>query len=307
MILLSPPAVLALISNDAVPGEATYPIKRTLEAGILIVASVHPTTKAMFTAERSDRRFREVTTLIESGDRGQNVTQTLGEFIKQTREAAKDIKEIKNPIVKKERVVKLKESIIEYKAGLELKQKKLSEEKEDSTSIVPPIAQIPSQTQSPSSVSPTSGPAPTIKVEITPTHAPGLTPTPTRIISNPSPTPIPNVQEPDCTDPNLSEAMKKALNCLDQIDDGLNTDEASPPPDSTAGDEAPPGTAGDEIVPTQGSEPQPIPTEELVPTTEPTLEPTPEEPPAIQEIRQRSIEVTPEVSSAPQIEAKSTP
>ena len=47
-IVLFPPASLALISNNAVPGDSIYPIKRFLEDGIYAVASITPGTKAWF-------------------------------------------------------------------------------------------------------------------------------------------------------------------------------------------------------------------------------------------------------------------
>ena len=296
MVLLAPPSVLALISNNAVPGQAAYPIKRILESGILVVASVHPTTKAMFTVQRSERRFKEVTLLIDNGNRSQNVTHTLGEFIIQTKEAAENVKKIKNREEKKQKIVELKESIGKYKVGLEAQQKKIVEAEQY---LTPP------------------SPAPTLKVEVTPTttpkgtlptsavptptRIPGLTPQPTQIPPSPTPTPVSSVQESSCTDSNLSEAMKKALNCLDDINNRLNNvDEV---PDATAADEVPPdSTAGDEA-PIQELEPQPIPTK----SPAPTIEPTPYEPPAVRQIRQRIVNDSPEFSDTPQKEASASP
>ena len=57
-IILFPPATLAVLSNNAVPGDAAYPIKRTLEDVIYAAASINPTSKAWFSAARSDRRYR---------------------------------------------------------------------------------------------------------------------------------------------------------------------------------------------------------------------------------------------------------
>ena len=63
MIVLFPPAALITVSQGAVQGDATYPIKRILEDGIFAVASLNSVSKAWFAAARSDRRFKEFTTL----------------------------------------------------------------------------------------------------------------------------------------------------------------------------------------------------------------------------------------------------
>ena len=115
-IVLFPPAVLALISNNAVPGDATYPIKRGLEDVIFAVASINPVSKAWFAAARSDRRFEEFTVLTKRGDK---VSETLNELVNQTDSAASEIDKIESSGQKKVLLGKLSNSIQKYDQGLE--------------------------------------------------------------------------------------------------------------------------------------------------------------------------------------------
>ena len=59
-IILFPPAVLALVSNNAVPGDSTYSIKRFLEDGIYTIASLNPGE-----ADDAKKRFEEIKKRLE--------------------------------------------------------------------------------------------------------------------------------------------------------------------------------------------------------------------------------------------------
>ena len=115
-IVLFPPAALAVMSNNAVPGDATYPIKRGLEDVIYAVASLTPTTKAWFAAARSDRRFQEVTVLITQGKQAQ---ETLNELVVQTDIAAGQINQITDQKQKEQLINQLSQSIEKYDQGLQ--------------------------------------------------------------------------------------------------------------------------------------------------------------------------------------------
>lgn len=113
--LLFPPATLALMSNNAVPGDMTYGIKRKLEDGILLLTSFNPSTKAWFAVERSGRRYKEAAILLSKGE---SASETLNELVLQTTAAANDISEI-NDITKKEELLsELSSSLAEYNQGL---------------------------------------------------------------------------------------------------------------------------------------------------------------------------------------------
>ena len=112
LVALTPPAALAFISQDALPeNKIRYPIKRTLESGILLISSIHPATKAYFAVARSQRRFKEATALLGSK---KDAEKTLSEFTIQTGEAVQDIKTVNNVSRKSELISDLSKSVLEY-------------------------------------------------------------------------------------------------------------------------------------------------------------------------------------------------
>jgi hypothetical protein len=123
LLIFSPPAALAYISQDAIPGEPTYPIKRVLEDGILFFASLHPYTKAVFAVAQSNRRFEESAGLLK---KQAPATQTLQELVSQTDQAAKDINKLQDQKQKKEVAQKLASSIDKYNQTLEQQSTKNS-------------------------------------------------------------------------------------------------------------------------------------------------------------------------------------
>ena len=199
-VVLFPPAALALISNNAVPGDATYPIKRVLEDGIFAVASLNPTTKAWFAAARSDRRFKEFTTLVAQGKQGED---TLNELVEQTQVAATQIAEVNDEGQKQQLIEQLSKSIKKYDQGLQQVSSPapvIFVPAEDAVvdSIQPePIPQEPAVQPQPTSIpAPTSQPTPaSVPTGVRPT--PTVVPTP---ISTPRPTSTPILPGPNNAD-----------------------------------------------------------------------------------------------------------
>lgn len=192
VLVLFPPAALALVSNNAVPGDPTYPIKRGLEEVIYKVVSLNPTTKAWFAAARSDRRFKEFSMLVTQGKK---TGEVLNELVRQTEIAADQIASVRNEGQKEKLVQKLSESIKKYDQGL----KQLSTETTAPTATIVPSARlIPVPTQRTvvglqPTVSPTT--VPTVQPDPTLTAASSPSPTPTSQ-STPTPTPAsPNQDE----------------------------------------------------------------------------------------------------------------
>lgn len=144
-ILLFPPASLALISNNAVPGDATYPVKRGLEDVIYAMASLNPTTRAWFASARSDRRFEEIKILVTSG---RSAKDSLQELILQTDIAVKQIQKVEDPQKKKELIANLQESIEKYDQGLTQIQKSYEKYQPQPTAAPVPIS-VTSPTPSP--------------------------------------------------------------------------------------------------------------------------------------------------------------
>lgn len=179
-LVLFPPAALAVVSNNAVPGDATYPIKRGLENVIYAVASLNPVTKAWFAAARSDRRFQEVTALIAQGKKA---SETLNELVEQTQMAASQIDKVSDPVQKAKLISQLSNSIAKYDANLS--------QTSASPSVQPaPLVVAPGSTLLPSSAArpqifPTSQ-STVIQNSPTPLPAVSLLPSST-LVSSPNP------------------------------------------------------------------------------------------------------------------------
>ncbi len=272
-VVLFPPAVLAFISNNAVPGDRTYPIKRGLETGILAVASVNPTTKAWFTSKRSERRFNEVIVLINNGQRGQNLATPLKDLVRHTSDAAIDVKKIENSIERAKKIAELKQSINKYQQELAVEKKKVESVVSQTPSPTPVVTPIPAVTPTPAG---TAGPSPTPGVQ--PTSTPRATPTPTsRVTASPTPTPTPTPapihhNPDDCDNPTLDNIN----DCLGIIGGGLNTGNSRSSGDnSAAADVRPTPTPTPRPVHGLGS-PEPVPTPTPVPIVTPTPMPTPQ-------------------------------
>ncbi len=115
--ILLPPAVLAVASQDSIPGDILYPVKRGLENGVLALASLHPASKAWFSLGYTGRRFNEATKLITKGKTLQ-AKSSLDDLVAQTSQAAVEIQAIKNQDQKEKLLVELNKSINDYKEGL---------------------------------------------------------------------------------------------------------------------------------------------------------------------------------------------
>lgn len=234
-IVLFPPTVLALISNNAVLGDATYPVKRGLENVIFSIASVHSVTKAWFAAARSDRRFEELNILVT---KGKQVDRTLDELVEQTQLAAKQIAEISDNTQKAQLVEKLSESIKKYDKGLE----QLSQQPTPTSKpVVQPTEQPTSQPAVPSPapsatgapiIHPTSKPTTSV-----PTTIPQLTPTP-QLSPSPLPTPIstptPSPSTSKCDE--IEDRIERARCELGRIKVGLGAQSQDAPRQENRGD-----------------------------------------------------------------------
>lgn len=197
-IVLFPPAVLAVVSNNAVPGDATYPIKRGLEDVIFAIASINPATKAWFAAARSDRRFVETVILVDKNLA--TVSQSLDELVSQTEIAAREIEQVNNPAQKE----KLKKQLVESINGYNQK-----------------LSEIKSRVESQQAQNP-----PPVVTNPTPAPAREVGPTPQPVIQNPPTTapqpatPVPQVPFGNSGD-GLAGQISDAQNRLGDIGDKL--------------------------------------------------------------------------------------
>ena len=206
-IILFPPATLAVISNNAVPGDATYPIKRGLENVIFAAVSINPTTKAWFSQARSDRRFKELTVLITQGKQS---GETLNELVEQTQVAASQIAQVNDQAQKQKLIQQLSESIEKYDLGLQ----QVSSPTQVNPAPAAPVALLPQATSTPQPTqtsAPVAQPTPRPASTSQPTPAHIVVPTP---IPTPRPTPTP-VPHPNDTD--RQRQIEEARRRLDEI------------------------------------------------------------------------------------------
>jgi len=212
-LVLSPPAALAVVSNNAVPGDSTYPIKRGLEDIIYTAASLNPVSQAWFAKARSDRRFQEITILITQG---KDAKKTLNELVEQTQVTANQISQISDPIQREKLISQLSDSITKYDAGLA-----------QISQIGQPIASTLPQ---PSSNNPQASTIPAPSVVTQPTNITGLTPLP--IISSlnsplPIATPAPVSPAPNQHQTEKNEQIGKARDELNKIKKKLEEEKPS--------------------------------------------------------------------------------
>ncbi len=229
-IVLFPPAALALISNNAVPGDSTYPIKRVLEDGIFAVASLNPVTKAWFAAARSDRRFKEYTVLVTKGKKGE---ETLNELVEQTQIAATQLNQVKDPVEKEKLKQQLVESIKKYDQGLsQIASNNSNRQPVSAESIQTGNTQSSTPQETPQPVSSdkplaSAIPTPAPTAISTPRSAPVPTPVPT---SRPTPVPIPPVVPPGGSSScdSIRDSVQRARCQLGQIQNNLGTAAQAP-------------------------------------------------------------------------------
>lgn len=225
IVALLLPTGLVFASQDAVPGDQTYPVKRGLENVIVRLAALHPSTRAFFKTDMANRRYKEAVTLIRRGD--QASSESLVELVTQTQAAAEDISQISDPSTKQQLVDNLSKQIVQYKAGLAQLE-----------TTAPPVASMPqppvAQTVDQSPVQPL---VPTVTPTSTPrsvqTQAPGQAGTsaqptvpvrpPTVIIVTATPPPIFVPAPPSVQPPIPTSIIGSAINNLNDIENHLRT------------------------------------------------------------------------------------
>lgn len=180
-VILIIPTALIIISQNAVPGDRTYPIKRGIEGTIASLASLTPQTRAFFSVDLTDRRYKEAVALIKKGD---NPTTSLSELVTQTQVAAQDINTVSDTQTKKQLVASLTKQIDEYDQGL------ANFGQEQSPLFLTPTTSVPNVIVPPSGLTPT--------------------PTPVLIVMQPTTTPVPihsTIVTPTVTQPVVTQSL----------------------------------------------------------------------------------------------------
>ena len=170
LFALLPITVLIFLSQDSIPGDLFYPVKRSLENVILAAASVNPATRAAFRTDLTEARFKEAQSLVISKANASGLTT----FIDEVQSARLEVVSLKSDTEREKAEEKLAVKIQEYQNGLSTLEAKTEQNI---------IAYQFQETPSPTTVPPTSAPN-------LPSVTPTFTPTPTLIpTSNASPFP----------------------------------------------------------------------------------------------------------------------
>ncbi|MEX2007298.1 MAG: DUF5667 domain-containing protein [Candidatus Levyibacteriota bacterium] len=168
LFTLTPLFFIAFLSQNSLPGDFLYPVKRTVENTLLAAASASPTTKAFFQTDLADRRFSEAENLLLS----QANTAPLDDLVAQVESTEVSISNVSDP-------VKQEELTIKAIAQIETYQAKLTNTSAQIQSSSSPFAEAPTQTQTDNTVSITSVPTAT-QTQIVQVVTTTPTPTPTQ-------------------------------------------------------------------------------------------------------------------------------
>lgn len=212
LFALLPVSLLAFLSQNAVPGELFYPVKRGLENVVLVASSVHPATKVAFRTDLTERRFAEAESLLLL----QGQTTALTEFVTDFEIIEEELAQISSSEEKKELSENLIAKINEYETKLVAVQTQIAQENQ--IAFVPstptPAPSSPTQQPATSTPIPVVQPSPGQTVTVTPTP----TPTPIAIVPSPvvNPTAEPTFEPVPSGDPELPQTPEDQLREIEE-------------------------------------------------------------------------------------------
>lgn len=189
LFLLAPATILVLISQNTIPGNFFYPVKRGLENTVLVAASVNPTTKAFFRVDLQARRFSEAEKLLLA----KADAAALSDFITEIQQTQAAVAQVSDPVKKQELQQKLQEAYSEYEKRLVAVRVQLETKQQ-----IPPSESTQPQVIPSPTVRPTNTPVPPAATSI-PTRAPlpsngavasSTPPPPTAVPTEIPPTPV---------------------------------------------------------------------------------------------------------------------
>jgi hypothetical protein len=188
LLVLTPVTFVGILSQNSIPGELLYSVKRGYEGTALAFASLAPETKASYTTSLATVRFTEAEKLLLVN----SDTQGLATLVEQVQTAQDNVAAVQNSPQKEELEQKLIASIDTYQASLLKVQQQIASNVSSqpiNTAQTTPIQAQPSINQA-GQASPQTNPQPTQTVIPTPTATQSSAETiqPTQI---PSPTILP--------------------------------------------------------------------------------------------------------------------
>lgn len=114
LFALLPLTVIILLSQNTVPGDLFYPMKRGMEDVILAAASVNPSTQVAFRTDLTEKRFQEAQQLLVS----KADTTAFTDFVDQVSTTQQDVSNLSNQQEKIQASEKLIAKIDQYQAQL---------------------------------------------------------------------------------------------------------------------------------------------------------------------------------------------
>ncbi|MDO8621361.1 MAG: DUF5667 domain-containing protein [Candidatus Levybacteria bacterium] len=195
-----PITVLIFLSQDSVPGDLFYPVKRGLENVVLAAASVNPATRVAFRTNLTETRFKEAQSLVLSKSNASG----LSTFVDEVQGAQLEVTNLTSDTERKTAEEKLISKIDEYQNGLSTLQAKteqnvISYQFQETVLTPTPI---------PPSPTPTAIPSPTPRIVSSQSFPqPSSTPIPTITIV---PTVVPITQATPSESTQVSEQKKIA-------------------------------------------------------------------------------------------------
>lgn len=210
---LLPVTVLIFLSQDSIPGDLFYPVKRSMENVILAAASVNPATRAAFRTDLTETRFKEAQGLIVS----KSSASGLSTFIDDVQSTKQEVTNLKNDTQRIKAEEKFINKLEEYQIGLST-----LEAKTEQTIIayqfqeaLTPVPNLPSATPA---FTPTPTPTPVLSsFKSQPTSR--LTPVPTLTLAPTiEPTVFPQPENVQVTQQKkIAQSLKEAKEQLDKI------------------------------------------------------------------------------------------
>lgn len=114
LFLFAPLTLLILLSQNTVPGDLFYPVKRGLEGIVLAAASASPATRVAFRTDLTERRFKEAEKLLLA----KADTSALNSFITEVQSTQAEIDALSNLLEKEKTTEKLIAKIDDYQVKL---------------------------------------------------------------------------------------------------------------------------------------------------------------------------------------------
>lgn len=114
LFLFAPFTLLILLSQNSVPGDLFYPVKRGLEGIVLAAASASPATRVAFRTDLTERRFKEAEKLLLA----KADATALGSFILEVQSTQEEVDALSGALQKSQATEKLIAKIDDYQVKL---------------------------------------------------------------------------------------------------------------------------------------------------------------------------------------------